>query len=77
MAEILVRDLEAATVKRLKEKVRQHNRSLQGEAKAILERAASVHTMDEARAVARRWQKRTARTNRSDSVVLLRGDGER
>lgn len=77
MAEILVRDLEAATVKRLKEKARQHNRSLQGEAKAILERAASVYTMDEARAVARRWQKRTARTNRSDSADLLREDRER
>lgn len=77
MAQVLVRDLDPATVKRLKERAQQHNRSLQGEAKAILEHAASAYTMEEARAAALRWQKRTARTNRSDSVELLRKDRER
>jgi plasmid stability protein len=77
MPEVLVRGLEPATVERLKERARQHNRSLQGEAKAILEQAAAAYTMEEARAAARRWQKRTARTNRSDSVDLLREDRER
>jgi len=77
MAQILVRDLDSATVKRLKEKARQHNRSLQGEVKAILERDASFYTMAEARAAALRWQKRTAGRKQSDSVELLREDRER
>ncbi|HUL08106.1 MAG TPA: hypothetical protein VLV76_17420 [Candidatus Acidoferrum sp.] len=75
--EVLVRDLKPATVERLKERARQHNRSLQGEAKAILEQAAAAYTMEEARTAARRWQKRTARTNRTDSVDLLREDRDR
>lgn len=77
MAQVLVRDLNPATVKRLKERARQHNRSLQGEAKAILEQAASAYTMEEARAAALRLQKRTVRTNKSDSVDLIREDRDR
>jgi plasmid stability protein len=73
----LVRDLGPATVKRLKERARQHNRSLQGEAKAILEQAVTTYTMAEARAAARRVRQRTARTNKSDSVDLLHQGRER
>ncbi len=39
MAQVLVRDLEAATLRRLKMRARQAKRSLQAELKAILEEA--------------------------------------
>jgi plasmid stability protein len=77
MAQVLIRDLDSATVKRLKERARQHNRSLQGEAKAILEQAVTFYTMTEARSAARRLRQRTARTNKSDSVELLHESRER
>jgi plasmid stability protein len=77
VAQVLVRDLDEATVKRLKERARQHGRSLQGEAKAVLEQAASTYTMEEALAVARYWQRRTSRRKQTDSVELLRQDRER
>jgi antitoxin FitA len=77
MAQVLVRDLDSATVQRLKERARQHGRSLQAEVKAILEQAISTYTMEEALAVAQRWQRRTAGRKQSDSADLLRQDRER
>jgi plasmid stability protein len=77
MPQVLIRELDPATVKRLKERARQHNRSLQGEAKAILEQAVAIYTMGEACTAARRVRQRTARTNKSDSVDLLRESRER
>lgn len=47
MPEILVRDLDARTIKRLKERAQQNGRSLQGEAKAILESVAEQYTWKE------------------------------
>ncbi len=55
MPQVLVRDLDAAVVERLKQRARRHGRSLQKEAKAILEAAAITMTMDEARQVADGW----------------------
>jgi plasmid stability protein len=40
MAQLLVRDIAPETLDRLKLRAKQHNRSLQGEAKSILEEAA-------------------------------------
>jgi plasmid stability protein len=40
MASLLIRNLDDAAVARLKERARQHNRSLQGEVKTILEAEA-------------------------------------
>lgn len=77
VAQILVRDLEPATVKRLKEKARQHGRSLQAEAKAILQDAAAMFTMQEALANSKAWHRRLAGSRHSDSVELLREDRER
>jgi len=77
MAQILVRNLDPATVERLKDKARQHNRSLQAEVKAILERDASCYTMAEVRAVSLRWRKRLAGTKHTDSVTLMREDRRR
>ena len=76
MADILVRNLDTKTVKRLKEQAKLHRRSLQGEAKLILERAARTGTVDIG-AMVKRWRKRFAGRRFSDSAELIREDRER
>ena len=77
MAQLLVRDLEPEIINRLKIRAKSHNRSLQGEAKLILEEAAHKMTMTEARAVAQKWQKRLAGRKFTDSADLIREDRDR
>jgi plasmid stability protein len=77
MAQVLVRDLDPATVKRLKERARQHGRSLQAEAKAILQEAAAMFTMEEALANSKSWHRRLAGRRHSESAALVREDRER
>ena len=48
MAQVLVRDLDDDIVTTLKQRAKQHHRSLQGEVKAIIENACE-HTRDMAR----------------------------
>jgi plasmid stability protein len=76
MPQLLVRDLDSAVVERLKQRAKRHGRSLQGEAKAILEAAATLR-MDEARSIAAEWQRRLAGTMTSDSADLVREDRDR
>jgi antitoxin FitA len=57
MPQLLVRDLDAATVERLKLRAQRHGRSLQGEVKAILQAAATL-SMPEAHDVAAEWQRK-------------------
>ncbi len=79
MAQLLVRGLEPETVERLKQRAKRHRRSLQGEAKRILEDAAQKVSMEEARAIADRIRKQLEATGKhfSDSAELLREDRER
>jgi len=77
MAQVLVRDLDADVVERLKDRARRRGRSLQKEAKAILEDAASRYTMEEAREAANRVRRRLAGRTFSDSAELIREDRER
>lgn len=77
MAQLLVRDLDDAVMARLKERARRNRRSLQAEAKAILEAAAPRYTRDEALAVFRSWQSRFAGRTFSDSAELIREDRDR
>jgi plasmid stability protein len=58
MPSILVRGLDPRTVQRLKERARVNGRSLQHEIKEILERAARMLTMREARRLSERWRHR-------------------
>jgi plasmid stability protein len=76
MPEILVRGLERRTVERLKERARSSGRSLQQEVKDILERAATMLTMDEARRLSESWHRRLAGRPFSDSAALIREDRE-
>lgn len=77
MAQLLVRGLEPETINRLKSRAKQHKRSLQGEAKLILEEAAQQMTMEEFRARAQKWRKRLAGRKFSDSAELIREDRDR
>jgi plasmid stability protein len=76
MAQILIRDLDDETVKRLKERARRHGRSLQGEAKLILTQAAGL-SHREARELAHQWQQKLAGRPFPDSTALIREDRQR
>ncbi len=77
MAQLLVRDLDEATLARLKERARRNRRSLQRAAKAILDAAAPRYTRAEALAVFQSWQSRFAGRAFSDSAELIREDRDR
>jgi plasmid stability protein len=76
MAQILVRGLEDGVVDRLKQRAASRGRSLESEARSILESAAGF-TAEEARRTVDAWQKRLAGRKFSDSVELLREDRRR
>ena len=76
MPQLLVRDLDAGTVERLKQRAQRHGRSLQGEAKAILQ-AAAIFSMSEANSVADEWQRKLAGRAYRDSAETIREDRER
>lgn len=77
MAQLLVRDIEPETINRLKSRAKQHNRSLQGEAKLILEEAAQKMTMEEFRARAKKIRESFGDKKFSDSTRLIREDRDR
>ena len=74
MPAILVRGLDRRTVQRLKDRARLNGHSLHQEVKAILERAADMLTMSEARQLTETWRRRLGGRSFSDSVLLIRGD---
>jgi plasmid stability protein len=76
MAQLLIRDLDDETIRRLKERARRHGRSLQGEAKLILTQAAGL-SFQEARELARQWHKKLAGRELPDSTDLVREDRRR
>ncbi len=71
MPQILIRNLDDATIERLKLRAAQSGRSLQAEVKMILDQAANVDSQTARLAVARIREKLKARTA-SDSTDLLR-----
>lgn len=76
MAQILVRDLDDETIQQLKDRARQHGRSLEAEARQILSRAAGLG-FAEARKLVRQWHKKLAGRALPDSTELLREDRRR
>ena len=77
MAEVLVRDLEASVVEKLKARAAANGRSLQAELKAILEAQAKQVTKAEARALAAHIRRRIATRPQTDSGRLQAEDRER
>lgn len=76
MAQILVRNLSEKSVERLKARAAEHGRSLQAEAKEILEEASEQLTIAEFRREAAEWRRKNG-PQTSDSVDLIREDRER
>ncbi len=73
MGNFLIRNLDAQTVKRLKESAKRHGRSLQAEIREIL-KEATPYTMEEIRAMCDKWLKRLKGRKFSDSAELIRED---
>lgn len=76
MAQVLVRDLKAHVVARLKARAERSGRSLQAELKDILEQASRQSAID-ARALAARIRRQLAGRPHSDSAALLAADRAR
>ena len=76
MAQVLVRDLNADVVARLKARAKRHGRSLQTELKEILERASRQSDID-SRALAKRIRRQLGGRAHSDSTDLLAQDRTR
>jgi plasmid stability protein len=73
MADVLVRDLDDAVLKRLKAAAKAHGRSLQAEIHAVLENA-SVRNLAETRRVSGQWLRRLKMSSHTDSAALIRED---
>jgi len=71
MAQILVRNLNEDCVERLKRRATQNGRSLQAEAKMVLEQATRIDVTS-AREMANRMRTRLGKRSDLDSVEILR-----
>jgi plasmid stability protein len=76
MGQVLVRNLNAQVVRKLKSRARQHRRSLQEELREILEHAAQQNLAD-AQARVKQVRKMFAGRRFSDSSELIRRDRAR
>ncbi len=76
MSDVLVRGLSTKVVMGLKERARRNGRSLQGEAKQILESAAGAGGKEVSR-ILESWKKRFAGRRMSSSVEMIRKDRQR
>lgn len=79
MAQILVRNLDQEVVAQLKKRAKQEGRSLQAEAKLILELAATSPFLDMAKAgkMMEDFRRRFKGRRFSDSAALIREDRDR
>jgi plasmid stability protein len=75
MPDILIRGLDEKTLLRLKSQAKKNGRSLQSEAKRLLESGAAL-TMAEALAVGAKWRKKLSGPL-DDSTSLIREDRRR
>jgi len=75
MANLLIRDLDAQVLSRLKMAAKAHGRSLQGEIHDALQRA-STRNLAETRRLSEQWLKRLHGSIQSDSTKLIRAARE-
>ena len=73
MAQLLVRNLDDETIRRLKALAKRHNRSLQGQAKLILEEGAML-TGGQVMELVEKWQRRLGGKRFRNSSALIRED---
>jgi len=76
MPDILIRGLDAKTVKKLKARAKRSGRSLQGEAKLLLEQAAGIGG-EEVAAMFDGWKQRFTGRKFSDSADMIDEDRRR
>jgi antitoxin FitA len=76
MPSILIRDLDKETIKQLKRRAAANGRSLQAEAKEIIQRSAREKTFEQLRREADLLA-RAGGPQKTDSVDLIRGDRSR
>jgi plasmid stability protein len=76
MAQVLVRNLDQSTVERLKRRAARSGRSLQAEAKSILENASRLNPAS-ARALADKIRRQLAGRQHTDSALLVAEDRRR
>jgi antitoxin FitA len=76
MAQVLIRDLDPKLVARLKDRAREHGRSLEAELRAILEAAVQTDIGD-VKALAARIRRRLAGRVHGDSADLIAEDRRR
>ena len=76
MTDILIRGLDAETLERLKARARRHGRSLQSEARRLLQQAGGAGG-EEIAAMLDGWKRRFAGRKFSNSADLIREDRER
>ncbi len=76
MPNILIRDVSERTIKQLKTRAKQHNRSLQGEVKSLIEENVKT-TAQGAFLRARKIRSSFGKRKFTDSVELLREDRNR
>jgi hypothetical protein len=76
MPDILIRGLDAQAVKRLKTRAQRHGRSLQGEAKLLLEQAAGIGG-DQVAEMFDSWKHRFDGRKFSDSTEMINEDRQR
>ena len=74
MADILIRGINDQAMKRLKARAKRQGRSLQGEARLLLEQAAGN---EEIAALLKGWKQRLNGRRFEDSAALIREDRER
>lgn len=77
MAQVLVRELSDQIVKRLKNRAKEHGRSLQAEVKIILEEAVLDYEQARKRIHALRNKLKRSGKTFSDSTDLIREDRDR
>ena len=73
MPNLLLRDLDADVLKRLKAAAKANRRSLQAEIHDVLQRA-STRNLAETRRLSARWLKRLSGSRHSDSALVVRED---
>jgi len=75
MPDLLIRGLNDKALSRLKDRAQRHGRSLQMEAKLVLEQAAGADR-EHVAAMLTRWKQRFAGRQFADSAELIRRDRE-
>ncbi len=74
MTDILIRNVTSKTLTRLKLRAKRNHRSLQSEAKLLLEQAAGI---EDVQGLLDSWQQRFANRTFAGSVELIREDRDR